>query len=98
MFIYIYEYKGDFCSGGYACIAESEENARKLLAELKKKSDDIIEKQMAQQYKRKPREKAIFDIIKQLFENKNYEHLELIFQSTIVASEEKIIFNSFDCC
>ena len=39
MQVFVYEYTGEYCIGGYVCVAENKENAEKLLTEIKQKYD-----------------------------------------------------------
>lgn len=97
MFIFVYEYVGQYCHGGYACTANDIYRSKELLAELEKKDDDICETEIAKKLNREPHYKGIADIINELFEQKEGS-LHLIFQMPIIFVKEKILLNSFDCC
>lgn len=86
MQVFIFRYKGEYCSGGYVCISDSITGAQKLLAKILKESSNIYEQE------------SIEDIIKEYFDYDNNCCLDFVISVPTTITNEMILLNSFDCC
>jgi hypothetical protein len=85
MQVFVFHYKGEYCYGGYVCVSNSIEDAKKLLARTLQELSDMHLKL------------SIDNIIRDLFKP-SIAFLEFVMSVPTSITNEMILLNSFDMC